>query len=265
MLARVTLFYVATFLASGAWLAVQDHTSVSPDLISFVQFAPATGVLVLLIVLGGRLRLAVSLRQPRRVALACLLTLLAAALAALVAAACSLVVGHDLHGAWDDGLPFPLWAHVAALTIGSVSEELGWRAWLQPTLESRLSVLSSSLVVGVLFGLWHIGAWAAGPTYVALFVVMATALSVVVGEIIRHAPGANLVVATVLHTAANLAMLAVLDEEDGSLAAIGCLAVGWVLTAAVTLAVGQALRPGAVTRSRRDTVVGRSVSQVSLG
>lgn len=36
-----------------------------------------------------------------------------------------------------------------------VTEELGWRGFLQPRLEQQLSPLVSSLVVGLTWGLWH--------------------------------------------------------------------------------------------------------------
>lgn len=46
---------------------------------------------------------------------------------------------------------------VFSLVTGPVSEEFGWRGWLLPRLQARHSALGASLLVGVLWGLWHTG------------------------------------------------------------------------------------------------------------
>lgn len=46
---------------------------------------------------------------------------------------------------------------VFSLVTGPVSEEFGWRGWLLPRLQDRVSPLRASLVVGLLWGFWHTG------------------------------------------------------------------------------------------------------------
>lgn len=41
------------------------------------------------------------------------------------------------------------------ITFGALSEELGWRGYILDVLQSRWSPLISSLVLGLLWGLWH--------------------------------------------------------------------------------------------------------------
>ena len=45
---------------------------------------------------------------------------------------------------------------ITLLFSGPLGEEIGWRGWLLPTLQVRLSPLLSSLIVGVVWGLWHL-------------------------------------------------------------------------------------------------------------
>ena len=45
------------------------------------------------------------------------------------------------------------------ITSGPTGEELGWRAYAQQELQKRLSVLTASLWVGLLWGLWHLPLW----------------------------------------------------------------------------------------------------------
>jgi membrane protease YdiL (CAAX protease family) len=45
---------------------------------------------------------------------------------------------------------------VTLLYGGPLGEEIGWRGWLLPALQRRLSPLLSSLIVGLVWGLWHL-------------------------------------------------------------------------------------------------------------
>jgi len=126
---------------------------------------------------------------------------------------------------------------VLTMIVGAAGEELGWRAFLQPYLQTRFSILRSSLVVGVLWGLWHIGGFAHGLVYMGLFVVMATALSVVIGAVLQDARRTNLVVATAAHAAVNLSLILLFGEEDGDVFPMAVLAAVWTVAAVVVSSV----------------------------
>jgi hypothetical protein len=75
-----------------------------------------------------------------------------------------------------------------------------------------------------------------------LFVVMAIALSVVMGAVISGARRTNLVVATAAHAAVNLALILLFSEENGDLFPMAVLAAVWTVAAAVVSSV-QVRRP----------------------
>ncbi len=50
-------------------------------------------------------------------------------------------------------LLFPL------MILGGGLEEVGWRGFLQPLLEKKLSFVLTSLIIGVVWGLWHLPLW----------------------------------------------------------------------------------------------------------
>ncbi|MEU4190277.1 type II CAAX endopeptidase family protein [Kribbella sp. NPDC026611] len=234
MFLRVAVFYMATMVFSGLLNALQAATGPSPDLIQLVQFAPALAVGVMFLLFRRTTRVDARF-TPASVAASRSALIVGIVVAAMLAS----VLVHLIAGrSWRaESLPFPFWALVITMVIGAAGEELGWRAYLQPYLQTRFSVLRSSLVVGLLWGFWHVGGFAHGIAYMGLFVVMATALSVVMGAVLRDARRTNLVVATAAHAAVNLALILLFAEEDGALFPMAVLAVVWTMTAIVVHSV----------------------------
>ena len=45
------------------------------------------------------------------------------------------------------------------LTSGPLGEELGWRSYALQTLQKKFNPLQSSLILGVIWGFWHLPLW----------------------------------------------------------------------------------------------------------
>lgn len=231
MFLRVAVFYVATLLFSGLLIAVQGGIGPDPDLLELVQFAPALGVGLMFLLFRRTTHVEAAFRPVDVVARKSALVagiVLAVMLASLVI---HLIAGRPIH---FDEQKYPLWALTLTMLIGSAGEELGWRAYLQPYLQTRYGVLRSSLTVGILWGVWHVGGFANGPVFMGAFLVMTVSLSVVLGAVLQSARGTNLAVATVAHTAVNLCMFALFDEETGDAFPMVALALTWAVAAVVT-------------------------------
>ncbi|MEQ6356341.1 CPBP family intramembrane glutamic endopeptidase [Lysinibacillus sp. M3] len=50
-------------------------------------------------------------------------------------------------------LEFPI------MIIGGGLEEIGWRGFLQPTLQKRWSPFTSTIIVGIIWAVWHLPLW----------------------------------------------------------------------------------------------------------
>jgi membrane protease YdiL (CAAX protease family) len=90
---------------------------------------------------------------------------------------------------------------VGALIAGSFGEEVGWRGLGQPRLQSRYGALSAALIVGFIWGLWHLWpvlapgglqgtTWADG----VLTVARLTAMSILFAWLLNSAQGSLLIV-----------------------------------------------------------------------
>ena len=109
-----------------------------------------------------------------------------------------------LAGRWDGLLPFdavgPALGAMAFMVILGPVEELGWRGFALPLLQRRYPPLGAALVLGVIWGLWHLpafflsgtpqSAWGFTP-----FLVGAVALSVIVTPLFNVSRGSILLAA----------------------------------------------------------------------
>ena len=107
------------------------------------------------------------------------------------------------------GVPLPSFAFPAALLasifldVGGVTEETGWRGFALPLLQERTTPLAASLIVGVLWGVWHLparpdillGAYGAGGGVLlpVILVVRFVFLSVVMTYFYNRAGGSTLI------------------------------------------------------------------------
>ena len=116
-------------------------------------------------------------------------------------------LGATITGTFTDRFPFSPWygvlpALVPALFIGPI-EEFGWRGVALPLLQRRLAPLWAGLILGVIWGLWHLPAfflsgtpqssWSFGP-----FLIGAVALSVIMTPMFNAARG-SILIAVLFH------------------------------------------------------------------
>lgn len=129
---------------------------------------------------------------------------------------------------------------------GGLGEELGWRGFLQSTLERHWSVVRSSVAIGVIWGLWHAPVFllptpgrTGGVANLALFTLLCVAYSLIFARVLYGARGSLLIVA-LLHAATNAAERAVRTgfPQLSNATSVTYVYGGLVLALAVACAVG---------------------------
>jgi len=107
------------------------------------------------------------------------------------------------------------------ILIGGGQEEFGWRGYAQQPLQERFGVVPASLLIGVVWGFWHLPLWAmpgdghSTYPYIA-FLIMTTSISIVYGWLF-NASGKKLIIVIFFHAMSNTAapLLPFLHMEDG--------------------------------------------------
>lgn len=89
------------------------------------------------------------------------------------------------------------------LDVGGVTEETGWRGFALPILQERMTPLAATLIVGLLWGIWHFPArpdillggygWGGGALLLGILVVRFVFLSVVMTYFYNRVGGSTLI------------------------------------------------------------------------
>ena len=98
---------------------------------------------------------------------------------------------------------------ILMLVIGGGQEEFGWRGYAQEPLQEKIGVIPASLVIGVIWGIWHLPLWfMTGDLHSAYsflaFVMMTSSISIMYAWL-YNSSGKKLIVVMFFHAMNNTA------------------------------------------------------------
>ena len=105
---------------------------------------------------------------------------------------------------------------IIGVLIGAVGEEIGWRGFLQPMLEKKHSILIASIIVGTIWGLWHIPYYKNGIFFMIGFLLFSISASIIIAWLLRGTQF-NIIIAAVFHIAINLNAMVFFKNSDDKL------------------------------------------------
>jgi membrane protease YdiL (CAAX protease family) len=247
----VLAFFALTFLITWSLWAVIIGLKLplSAGYVPFVVAAagPSLTGLILSYIIGGSRAVKSLLAKGivRRVELKWYATvLLLPIVLALGSLGLYVMLGHPWppFAMFSKGYLLPL-AFVQVLLLGGpLEEELGWRGFVLPHLQARFTALGASLIVGVMWALWHLPAylipWSSQHLPLVPYLLHFAALSVLFTWVYNHTQGSLLPV-LVFHTSVNLftAFLPVVPLAAGSPLPLNLMVGLLYVTAAVVVIV----------------------------
>jgi membrane protease YdiL (CAAX protease family) len=247
---RTLLFFVITFAFSWAlWIPLVIIGREIPVLDIAGRFGPLFAALVLTAGYEGRAGLRKLLRgllvwrvHPIWYAFAFLAT------AAIVLPAIWIHVGlggekPQFNDPAQIYLVFPVFLYVLVLSVAG--EETGWRGYALPRLQERWGPLGASLVIGLVWGVWHLPLfWMPGNFHsdipIGLFILQDVALAVVLTWLF-NGTGGSLLLVHLFHAASNttLGVLPILPQDTGGALRPLWIAVALLCVLAVTIVVAR--------------------------
>jgi uncharacterized protein len=120
------------------------------------------------------------------------------------------------------------------LIIGSIGEEIGWRCFLQPLLENKYSKLVSSLIVGLIWGVWHIIHYKNGIIFMAGYILFTVSVSIVFVYLLKDTQN-NLIIAATFHTAINASFISFFYGNYTNIKLWSISWILWLITAIIAI------------------------------
>lgn len=231
----IAVWAAVSVISAVTLILVQPFTPLSMNVFSLVMLAPGIGALAAAIYPGIPAGL-----FPARASRA---EYGAARLAACVAVLVYFAVLSLLSGAPPE-LPamvsgVPILAVIGVQFLGAFSEEIGFRGILQHSLYRRWSKPLTGVLVGLIFGLWHVQNFALPLGEHLLFLASAVVLNVTYTYLMVGDVWQRMVVATVVHVGINLALAYTLAGSGSMGAALAAAIIG----GGAAIAVHEAAKP----------------------
>lgn len=99
---------------------------------------------------------------------------------------------------------------ILILIAGGGQEEFGWRGYAQQPLQERFGILGGSIILGLIWGIWHLPLWfmpGEGHAYYSFFafLIYTVSTSIIIAWL-YNASGKKLMIALIIHTTGNVAV-----------------------------------------------------------
>ena len=244
-------FFVLSYIISWAvWIPLALSSQHSRALLILGGFGPTLSALLLTLITNGRAELRALLKRLLiwRVGIFWyLFGFLGTAIIGLLAMGLHFLLEGAIPEFKDPAqwyLVIPVFLYVLFFSV--LGEEIGWRGYALPRLQADHNALAASLIVGVIWGFWHVPLWWMRGNFhqmirLTLFVAQIVALAILYTWIYNNTQG-SLLIAHLFHAASNttLGVLPILPmDTNGDLRPLW-LTVGllWVFTIAIVALFG---------------------------
>ena len=200
MIWKIGLFVLITVIVTVLLATIQQKVNLDFEKIVLPQLAPTIGFLIM-VLFFSKFRMPINFDFNKLIAFKSLLALGLPFLLIAVAYTIGKLMGLELKLTKD--LAPLISIMLIGILIGSIGEEIGWRSFLQPTLEKNNSVLLASIIVGLIWGLWHIGHYKNGLLFMIGFLIFTISASIILAWILRETRY-NIIISVLFHMSINI-------------------------------------------------------------
>lgn len=212
----VLVFYVVTFLFTPIFSLINVYVfpSAHIDGIIFPQFVPGIVALILIRLTEGNIgikKLLLKFKVSREIIIWLIITIIIPiAMVGISYLLLSIISNGYISKITLSEASLPL---LMGTLICSIGEEIGWRGYMLHKLRSIYSPFTSSVILGVFWGIWHFK-FQYGFIGFSLFILIVIELSILFTWLSTKTNG-NLIIATIFHTLFNFTTTVLLSTSIG--------------------------------------------------
>ncbi|GBU27803.1 hypothetical protein R84B8_01344 [Treponema sp. R8-4-B8] len=232
---KLVFFVVFVFVFVAVLAFVQIVTNLSFGIITLPQFAPTLAYL-LTILLFKDLYKPIIINLNKIVLIKAFIAIIFPLVLFSLAYFIGKLLGIDVK--ISDNLFSILITSIIGIVIGGIAEEIGWRSFFQPTLEKKHSVFYSSLIVGSIWGVWHIGHFQNGPIFMLGFLVFTISVSIIMVYLLKNTKY-NIIISSLFHISINIGFVIFFTDGFGNIKYFIINSIVWLITAIIITICGR--------------------------
>jgi membrane protease YdiL (CAAX protease family) len=235
MLLRVAIFYGLTFIFTILLALIQQILGIGFDKITLPQLGPGIAALAMLIFFKkDKIKINLSVKDVG------ILKYSIATLLPLIVSGVVFLIYNQFIGNANFKIDSPLVFLVilGGMFIGAFGEEFGWRGYLQKLLKQKQNALISGILIGLLWGLWHIGNYQYGLFYLIFFLLSTIGSSVVLVWLL-HKTNYNVRLATLFHISLNIGYYVFFRDVLSDPRFMLVNGVTWIIISIVAVIIGR--------------------------
>ncbi len=200
---EIFLFVIITFVVTIVLSILQEKMNIAFETVILAQLSPMLSFLIISLIFKD-LNFSITVEVNRSVLVRTLFSLLVPF--CLIYLSYFIANKNGMEITLSKDITNLIMASIIGILIGSVGEEIGWRCFLLPLLEGKYSVLISSIIVGIIWGLWHVGHYKNGLLFMLGFLIFTVSASIILTLILKGT-NYNVIISSAFHTSINLAFI----------------------------------------------------------
>jgi membrane protease YdiL (CAAX protease family) len=197
---KLVLFVVFAFIFVAILAIIQMATNLNFGIIVLPQFAPLLAFILTVLIFKDLYR-PITVEFNKSVLFKAFVALILPLGLFTITYFIGLIMGNNTK--IPENVFSTLIVGLIGMIIGATAEEIGWRSFFQPTLEKKYSVFISSLIVGIIWGVWHIGHFANGLIFMVGFLVFTISVSMVMMFLLKNTKH-NIIISALFHFSINI-------------------------------------------------------------
>ena len=233
---KLLLFVVFTFVFVSGLFFLQESLKIDYQIISLTQFAPTIAYFVIIIIFKDLL-IPINFKINKIIIVKLTFVIIIPLFISLL----NFTICNILK------LDFNINSNISSLkmvlfgiVIGAIGEEIGWRGFLQPSLDKKYPKIISCIIVGIIWGTWHIPYFFYGPIYIISFIIFTISYSVVIVLLLKNTQY-NIVLSSVFHISLNMGawIFFNINTENHNLTISIVNSIIWLISAGIIVLVNK--------------------------
>jgi len=231
----MALFVAFTFVFVTILAMVQMAANLSFGIITLPQFAP-TMAYVLIVILFKNLYKPITVKINKIVLIKTFIAIIFPLALFTLAYYIGKLTGMGVNT--GSNLFSIITAGLLGIIIGAITEEIGWRSFFQPTLEQKHSVFVSSVIVGLTWGIWHIGHFMNGPIFMLGFLAFTISVSMIIAFLYKDTQY-NIIISSLFHASINIGFTIFFTSGFENINFFLVISFVWLITAIIITICGR--------------------------